>query len=78
MCVSTSASEALVRGFEVKIDADATGTHDIAHPVLGQLTAAEVKKSALLHLSDMGVRIEQATAHQTESIGGKRSAAINA
>ena len=78
MCVSTSASEALVRGFEVKIDADATGTHDIAHPVLGQLTAAEVKKSALLHLSDMGVRIEQATAHEAESIGGKRSAAINA
>ncbi|HKT50161.1 MAG TPA: isochorismatase family cysteine hydrolase [Candidatus Angelobacter sp.] len=78
MCVSTSAREALVRGFEVKIDADATGAHDVKHPVLGQLTAAEVKKSALLHLSDMGVRIEQAAAHQAESPGKKRVATINA
>ena len=81
MCVSTSAREALVRGFEVTIDADATGTHDIKHPVLGQLTAAEVKKTALLHLFDMGVRLEQATAHQAESAGVKQvgdATAINA
>ena len=68
MCVSTSAREALVRGFEVKIDADATGTHDIAHPVLGQLTAAEVKKTALIHLSDMGVKIEQAAAEEASYV----------
>jgi len=68
MCVSTSAREALVRGFEVKIDADATGTHDIVHPVLGQLTAAEVKKTALIHLSDMGVKIEQAAAGKGVSV----------
>ncbi len=60
MCVSTSAREALVRGFNVMVDAGATGTHDLSHPVLGQLTAPEVKRTALLHLSDMGVRIEQA------------------
>ncbi|HEU5412592.1 MAG TPA: isochorismatase family cysteine hydrolase, partial [Candidatus Angelobacter sp.] len=72
MCVSTSAREALVRGFEVKIDADATGTHDIAHPVLGQLTAAEVKKTALIHLSDMGVRIEQGAGKEAVS-GGVRA-----
>ena len=71
MCVSTSAREALVRGFDVVIDADATGTHDIRHPVLGQLAAADVKRTALLQLSDMGVRIEQATVPAMETTTAK-------
>lgn len=78
MCVSTSAREALVRGFEVIIDADATGTHDIRHPVLGQLTAAEVKKTALLHLSDMGVRIELAAGEKAVPAVGKDVAQVTA
>ncbi len=72
MCVSTSAREALVRGFDVMVGADATGTHDLSHPHLGQLTAAEVKRTALLHLSDMGVRIEQPT------LAGAKPAAVHA
>jgi nicotinamidase-related amidase len=78
MCISTSAREALVRGFEVVVDADATGTHAIAHPVLGQLTAAEVKKTALIHLSDMGVKIEQAAADKAVPAGVEGVAKVRA
>jgi nicotinamidase-related amidase len=59
MCVSTTAREALVRGFEVAIDADATGAQDLAHPVLGAQTADEVRRSALLQLTNMGVRLNR-------------------
>ena len=55
MCVSTSAREALVRGFDVAVDPDATGARDLADEVLGQLSADEVRRSALLHLQNMGV-----------------------
>jgi nicotinamidase-related amidase len=55
MCLSTSAREALVRGFNVSIDPDATGAHDLVDPVLGSQTADEVRRAALLHLKDMGV-----------------------
>jgi nicotinamidase-related amidase len=57
MCLSTSAREALVRGFSVSIDPAATGAHDLVHPVLGKQTAEEVRRTALLQLSDMGVEI---------------------
>lgn len=57
MCVSTSAREALVRGFDVSIDPDATGACELDHAVLGRQTAEEVRRSTLLHLSHMGVAI---------------------
>src|SRR5580698_6992349 len=34
MCVSTSAREALVRGFDVAVDPDATGARDLADEIL--------------------------------------------
>ena len=58
MCVSTSAREALIRGFEVAIDPEATGACDLEHPLLGQQTADEVRRFALLHLTNMGVKLE--------------------
>jgi nicotinamidase-related amidase len=57
MCLSTSSREALVRGFSVFVDPNATGAHDLLHPILGSQTADEVRRSALLQLSDMGVTI---------------------
>jgi nicotinamidase-related amidase len=59
MCVSTSAREALVRGFEVAVDPDGTGACDLDHDWLGHQSADEVRRSALLHLSNMGVNIER-------------------
>jgi nicotinamidase-related amidase len=55
MCLSTSAREALVRGFDVEIDPDATRARDLEDATLGSLTADEVRRSALLHLVNMGV-----------------------
>jgi len=57
MCLSTSAREALVRGFEVSVDPDATGARDLEDPVLGRQTADEVRRSTLLHLTNMGVTL---------------------
>jgi len=59
MCVSTSAREALVRGFDVTIDPDATGARDLEDEFLGRLSADEVRRSALLHLKNMGVAMAQ-------------------
>ncbi len=59
MCVSTSAREALVRGFEVAIDANGTGACDLDDEVLGHQSADEVRRSALLHLVNMGATIER-------------------
>jgi nicotinamidase-related amidase len=59
MCLSTSAREALVRGFKVSIDPTATGARDIVHPVLGRQAADEVRRTALLQLADMGAAIVQ-------------------
>jgi nicotinamidase-related amidase len=55
MCVSTSSREALVRQFEVFIDPQATATRALEDPVLCKQSADEVRKTALLHLQDMGV-----------------------
>jgi nicotinamidase-related amidase len=57
MCVSTTAREALIRGFQVDIDADATGARNLKSETVGDQTADEVRRSALLHLMNMGVRI---------------------
>jgi isochorismate hydrolase len=57
MCVSTTSREALVRGFDVVVDPNATGACDIEHPLLGRQTADDVRRTALLQLSNMGVKI---------------------
>jgi hypothetical protein len=54
MCLSTSAREALSRGFHVSLDPEATGACDIEHALLGRQTAEEVRRSALLQLTNMG------------------------
>jgi len=53
-CVSTTAREAIMLDLKVCLDADATGACDIEHEILGTLTAAEVRRSALLQLVNMG------------------------
>jgi nicotinamidase-related amidase len=58
MCVSTSAREALVRGFTVAVDARGVGARDLEHEQLGGQSADEVRRSALLQLADMGATIE--------------------
>lgn len=57
MCVSTTAREGLMRGLTVSVDPDGTGACDLEHPLLGLQSADEVRRSALLHLSQLGVRI---------------------
>ena len=59
MCLSTTAREALVRGFDVAIDPDGTGACDLDHELLGHQSADEVRRSALLHVVNMGVTIER-------------------
>lgn len=57
MCVSTTAREALMRGLRVAVDPDATGAFPVRHELLGEQSAEEVRRTALLHLSHLGVRI---------------------
>lgn len=57
MCLSTSAREALVRGFDVSVDPEATGARDLEDGVLGRQSAEEVRRSTLLHLTNMGVTL---------------------
>ena|ERR1700730_1142759 len=54
MCLSTSVREALIRGFEVFVDPEATGARDLEDEVLGRQTGDEVRRSTLLHLINMG------------------------
>jgi len=54
MCVSTTTREALMRGYDVEIDPEATGARDLDDETLGRQTADEVRRSALLHLTSMG------------------------
>jgi nicotinamidase-related amidase len=61
MCLSTSVREALIRGFDVQIDPEATGARDLEDPVLGKLTADEVRRSALLQLVHMGATLVPST-----------------
>jgi nicotinamidase-related amidase len=60
MCVSTSVREALVRGFDVLVDPEATGARDLQDPVLGRQTADEVRRSALLQVVNMGAIVTSA------------------
>jgi nicotinamidase-related amidase len=71
MCLSTSAREALVRGFDVAVDPDGTGARDLDHELLGHQSADEVRRSALLQLINMGVRTERrnGTGRECEAIG---------
>jgi nicotinamidase-related amidase len=71
MCLSTSAREALVRGFEVAVDPSATGACDIDDEALGRQTADEVRRSALLHLSHMGVQLHRSAAAPSSAVGGR-------
>jgi nicotinamidase-related amidase len=54
MCMSTSAREALSRGYDLFLDPEATGSCDIEHELFGRQSADEVRCSALLHLTHMG------------------------
>lgn len=60
MCLSTTAREALVRGFDVAVDPQATGARDLDDQLLGRQSAADVCRSALLHLVNMGVTLAPA------------------
>lgn len=57
MCVSTTVREALMRGFEVRVDPGATGACDLNYTGIGHQTAEEVRRSALLHLTNMGATL---------------------
>lgn len=61
MCVSTTVREAIVRGFNVMIDPDATGAAALQHPQLGAQSADEVRRSAMLHLTHLGAHIAGTT-----------------
>jgi len=65
MCVSTSVREALVRGFAVVVDPEATGARELVHPTLGHQSADEVRRTALLQVEDMGAVIMPAAAQVT-------------
>jgi nicotinamidase-related amidase len=58
-CVSTTAREAIMRNLTVYLDPTATGACDLEDEQLGTLTAAEVKRSALLQLVGMGAQLER-------------------
>lgn len=70
MCVSTSAREALVRGLTVSVDPEATGARDISRGSLGQLSANEVRRSALLELEDMGVTLTSSVGEAVPAVTG--------
>lgn len=69
MCVSTTAREALVRGFEVSVDFDGTGARELQHDLLGSQSADEVRAAALLHLANMGATILGSTP-RTDALRG--------
>lgn len=60
VCVSTSAREALVRGFDVVLDPDATGARALEDDRLGRQRADDVRRSALLQLVNMGATLAPA------------------
>jgi nicotinamidase-related amidase len=74
MCLSTTAREALIRGFDVSVDPEATGARDLEDAVLGRQTADEVRRSTLLHLTNMGVTIAREESVAQEQLAGNRSA----
>lgn len=56
-CVSTTAREAIMADLDVSLDPCATGSCDITNEILGEISADEVSRSALLQLSNMGASI---------------------
>lgn len=66
MCVSTSAREALVRGFDVVLDPDATAARALEDDRLGHQSADEVRRSALLQLINMGATLAPAAPVRAE------------
>jgi nicotinamidase-related amidase len=54
MCVSTTAREGLMRGLKVSIDPDATGGASLHDDQLGDQSADEVARTALLQLTALG------------------------
>jgi nicotinamidase-related amidase len=54
MCVSTTAREAIMRGLSVALDPDGTGAAPLKNELLGEQSADEVKRTALLQLTHMG------------------------
>jgi nicotinamidase-related amidase len=56
-CLSTTAREAIMRGLRVTIDPRTTGACAIENAALGTMTAAEVSRSALMHLANMGAEM---------------------
>jgi nicotinamidase-related amidase len=56
-CVSTTSREAIMKGLEVFIDPNTTGTCALEHPLLGALSATESRNAALLQLENMGAVI---------------------
>ena len=57
LSVADQEVSAAMRGLEVSVDPEATGSCDIDHRLLGTQTADEVKRSALLHLTQLRARI---------------------
>lgn len=67
MCVATTAREALMRGLHVAIDPAGTGAVPVRHDLLGEQSAEEVHRTALLHLNHMGVAITPRVAVASEA-----------
>lgn len=72
MCVSTSAREALMRGFDVEIDYDATGACALSDPRLGRQSADEVRRTALLQLAHLGAGVRRAGSVYAGAHGGEQ------
>ena len=60
-CVSTTSREAIMLNLDVSIDPNGTGSCDMEHELLGQLTADESRRAALLQLENMGAHITPIT-----------------
>jgi len=56
-CVSTTSREAIMRGYSVFLDPDGTSSVAMKYQGLGELSASEVRRSALLHLVSMGAEV---------------------
>lgn len=57
MCVSTTAREGVMLGLSVAVDRDGTGGYPLEHELLGAQGADDVARTALLQLTQMGVKV---------------------
>jgi nicotinamidase-related amidase len=71
MCLPTCVREALIRGFDVLVDPAATGAGALEHPGLGSQTADEVRRSALLQLTNMGAQLVAAETETSQAREGR-------